>query len=80
MFVATDRRVAVVKTELTSFRNAISMLEELLRNTAPGPVDGPPASITVSGKRYFLSAGTKQFVEVAGPTPRLSALTAPFGS
>ena len=63
--VATDRRIVVLKTKLTSYRHPLSVLAELPRETALGPVGGPPAFIVVNGQKLYVIAGTKKFVEVA---------------
>jgi hypothetical protein len=75
LVVATDRRIVVLKTKLTSYRRPVGVLGELPRDTRLGPVGGPPASIVLGGRRLYVIAGTKKFVDVAdqllpfAPTP-----------
>jgi hypothetical protein len=65
LVVATDQRIVILKTKLTSYRHPVAVLEELPRGTALGPVGGPPASIEVNGKKLYIIAGTKRFVGLA---------------
>jgi hypothetical protein len=65
MVVATDRRIALVKTKVTSYRHAVGVLASLPRSMELGPVGGRPASLTINGQRLYIIAGTKKFVEVA---------------
>jgi hypothetical protein len=65
LIVATDRRIAVLRTKVTSYRHPLGVAQSFPRNTPLGPVGGPPASITLGGKQLYIIAGTKKYVAVA---------------
>ena len=66
--VATDQRIVVLKTKLTSYRHPVAVLAEFPRGMPLGPFGGPPSSIVVNGEKLYIIAGTKKFVGVADET------------
>ncbi|MBV9487585.1 MAG: hypothetical protein JO246_16255 [Frankiaceae bacterium] len=65
LIVATDQRIAILQTKLTTYRHPTGVAASLPRTTTLGPVGGPPASIELNGKRFYLIAGTKKYVAIA---------------
>lgn len=75
LIVATDQRIAILQTKLTSYRHPTRVVASLPRTTPLGPVSGPPASINLNGKKFYIIAGTKKYVAIADqhrPAPVVS--------